>query len=200
MNSGRRLKMEFVEPTYSTLGKIGVALSIILFGIVIDRALTVTSELAAVRAETRSLTAVNQIETSRKPSDDPKAEASRIAQATAQAQLAYSWDQIFDPIEAAATTPGVALLGLEHDQRSKSIRLEVEAADLPATLAYLQRLAETSGATTSWSISTFQNKTGVQPATVNTVLIGKDRVPDPTSKSPMVSGGNGKPKILTPQS
>lgn len=76
---------------------------------------------------------------------EPRAEAGASplehAAAQADARLRTPWGDLFAGIESAAD-PQVVLLSLEPDAPARSVRIQAQAQDLPALLAYVSRLGE----------------------------------------------------------
>ncbi|CAN7716783.1 hypothetical protein LJR039_006030 [Pseudorhodoferax sp. LjRoot39] len=70
--------------------------------------------------------------------------AQREALAQAAARLHAPWPQLLAGIESAVDAQ-VVLLGLEPDAQARVVRIQAQARDMPALLAYLGRLAQVPG-------------------------------------------------------
>lgn len=122
-------------------GVLALALSIALGAALLERYFDARQELA--RLETASALIAPERRPARPLSKERLAEETRGAEAVVR-QLTLPWASLVQAIEQAATRD-VALLQLQPDAESRSLRLTAEARHRDAMFVYLRRLDAAQG-------------------------------------------------------
>ena len=138
----RRLDLDFVHaPRIHPLGWGLFALGLLGVGAAGLAGLRVAADRAALEA---AAWRVEQAAPVAMPASATEARAQSAAQAaldTLRAQLNLPWEGLFTTLEALASED-VALLALAPDARRRQLRLQAEARDLGAMLAFHRRLED----------------------------------------------------------